>query len=61
MSFSIFCVGIVIVFAVFVISYVMSCIAWGASVDDFAGPWAVSSIGFGICITILLYQNGVIH
>lgn len=61
MSFSIFCVGIVIVFAVFVISYLMSRIAWGSSVDDFAGLWAVSSIGFGICITILLYQNGVIH
>ena len=22
-------------------------------------PWALTSIGFGICLTIVLYQNGI--
>lgn len=65
MTFVQFCVGLVITalvgFAVFLISLIF-CGICHCDRDDqiYFGSWIVGSIGFGVCLTILLYQNGVI-
>lgn len=61
MNFTMFCVGIVITVVVGVISLVIGFL-FGYGDDDARCEltWIISTIGFGICLTILLYQNGVI-
>lgn len=62
MIFVKFCVGAVICVILFIIT---GLIGWASSIssngDDFAfGGWMFSTIGFAVCLTILLYQNGII-
>ena len=65
MAFTQFCVGLVITILVGVAVFVMSLILCGMFHYDrdeqiYFGGWLVSTIGFGVCLTILLYQNGII-
>lgn len=52
------CVWFVITLAIMVITFLLDWIVNGDEFDAFFA-WAASSIGFGICLTILLVQNGV--
>lgn len=68
MGFIHLCVGLVITLAIMVVTFLFCMlIAWvnsgsgGADLNEavfFA--WFFDSVGFGICLTILLFQNGVI-
>ncbi len=68
MGFVHICVGLVITLAIMVVTFLfcmlMARINSGSGGTDpneavfFA--WFFSSVGFGICLTILLFQNGVI-
>jgi len=65
MTFTQFCVGLVITVLVFVVAFLIGlifCEMFHYDRDEqfYFGAWLVSSIGFGICLTMLLYQNGVI-
>lgn len=53
------CVWFVITLAILGFTFMLD---WIVTDDDFCGifAWAASSIGFGICLTILLVQNGVL-
>ena len=62
MTFTVFCVGFVICLGLFIVT---GLIGWFMSVssdgDGIAiGGWIFSTFGFAICLTILLYQNGII-
>lgn len=68
MGFVHICVGFVITLAIMVVTFLFCMfVAWANS--DNGGTdlneavffaWFFSSVGFGICLTILLFQNGVI-
>ena len=53
--FVLFCVGIVISLFVIGVTYVISLIF---DDGDYVSVWLFSSLGFGLCLTIILYQNG---
>lgn len=57
-NFVVYCVGFVITLAIMVVTFLLD---WIVTDDDFCGifAWGISSLGFGICLTILLMQNGV--
>lgn len=58
MTFVQFCVGMVITAIIFVFTG-----SWGYLTVKEKWPdvaWIVACFGFGVCLTILLYQNGVI-
>ena len=63
MSFTSICVGFVIIIAIMIITGLMGAF-WGWMTEDSDdwgfGAWIVCALGFGICLTILLYQNGII-
>ena len=52
------CVWFVITLAILGFTFMLDCIVNG---DEFGAffAWGISSLGFGICLTILLVQNGV--
>ena len=53
--FVLFCVGLISLI-ILGVTYVL-----GSTMDDnCVGAWLFTSIGFGICLTILLYQNGIL-
>lgn len=61
MTFSIACVGIVIVLLILISTCFIGIVS--GSDDDRSGfiiAWVLSSIGFGVCLTALLVQNGII-
>ena len=61
MTFSIACVGIVIVLLILIGTCFIGIVS--GSDDDRSGfiiAWVLSSIGFGVCLTALLVQNGII-
>ena len=61
MGFVKFCVGLVICLLLYIASGIVGIIC--AVKNDEAAyiiSWIVSTIGFGVCLTILLYQNGII-
>ena len=65
MTFAQFCVGVVTTIFVGIAAFIISLIFFGifhCDKDDqiYFGAWIVSSIGFGVCFTMLLYQNGMI-
>ena len=65
MLFTQFCVGLVITVLIGIVAFLISlifCAMFHTDRDEqiYFGGWLVSSIGFGICLTILLYQNGII-
>ena len=53
MGVSEFCVGVVITLIIIFVTMVIGFLSEEESLS-----WLVSSIGFGICLTILLFQNG---
>lgn len=62
MTFVHFCVGAVICAVIFIVTGFMG---WMSSINEFKDDgapisWAISTFGFAICLTILLYQNGII-
>lgn len=61
MTFSIFCVGFVIIVAILGISSLVSFLMSGCTDDEmYMKGWLINGICFGICLTILLYQNGIL-
>lgn len=61
MTFSYFAIGFLITIIVSVVTGVVGLILGIDDVDKVLGAWIFSSIGFGICLTILLIQNGIIN
>lgn len=60
-SFSHICVCVVIIVIVLISTGILGVIADSIIGDTFEfGGWLYASVGFGICLTILLYQNGVV-
>ena len=62
MEFAQLCVGIVITVGLALVSGGAGCLSTIGSNDDtwVVVSWMISTIGFGICLTILLFQNGLI-
>ena len=61
MTFSMFCVGLVIIVAILGISAFAGFLITDCTGDDlFPIAWFINGICFGICLTILLYQNGIL-
>lgn len=63
MTFASICVGAVITVLILVLTFLYGLLvkwASGSKEELSLLPWVVSSIGFGVCLTILLYQNGII-
>lgn len=68
MGFVHICVAFVITLAIMVVTFLYCMfVDWvssgngGTDLDGVAFfAWFLSSVGFGICLTILLFQNGVI-
>lgn len=57
------CVGIVITIVLLVVIYLFAMfMEWLTDDSDFAVyfSYMVSTIGFGICLTILLYRSGIL-
>lgn len=63
MSFVHVCVGIVVTIAIFLVTFIFNAVVTN-EVDinnvKWRLAWFVSAIGFGICLTMLLFQNGII-
>ena len=57
MTFIQFCVGVVVTLIIGLATLFFSAIV---DDDEFFLSWLVSTIGFGVCLTILLFQNGVL-
>ena len=62
MTFIQFCVGFVILLIILLVSGGLSALM---DIDSFDGNWLLfawflASLGFAVCLTILLYQNGII-
>ena len=55
-----FCVGLVICILAHLSSGTVGVFSSDNKEDGYIISWIVSTIGFGVCLTILLYQNGVI-
>lgn len=61
MTFSMFCVGLVIIVAILGISvFVGLLITYRTDDEPYSIAWLINGICFGICLTILLYQNGIL-
>lgn len=58
-NFVIFCVGFVITLVIMVVTFLLNLLLEDCHSDDVLYAWISSSIGFGICLTILLVQNGM--
>ena len=56
MTFTMMCVGIVIIIGVLVLSALPSLIME----DEWLNSWILSAIACGVLLTIVLYQNGII-
>lgn len=58
------CVGFCVILAILIVSILIGLfLAWIS--DDYDGlslfiAWFICAIGFGMCLTTLLFQNGVI-
>lgn len=63
MVFQKICVGIVVILFICIVTLLI-----GVGIESYKHDeaysdcvlWLISSIGFGVCLTIILYQNGVI-
>lgn len=65
MTFTILCVTFVIIIGIILVSalfgFCTRCIGdSGDETEVFAGAWFICAVGFGVCLTIILVQNGVI-
>ncbi len=58
------CVGIVLIILICIATFIIgNVIEWLNESEGLVNffSWLISSIGFGICLTIILYQNGIIR
>lgn len=60
MTFSSFCVGLVITILIAAVTLLLDNILSDSNNENGMFAWIINSLGFGVCLTILLYQNGVI-
>lgn len=61
MTFSMFCVGLVIIVAILGISAFVAFLITDCTGNDmYPIAWLINGFCFGICLTILLYQNGIL-
>lgn len=62
--FTTYCVAFCIIVAIFVISFVFSWLIGITTNDDIDEniffAWILSSIGFGVCLTYILFNHGII-
>ena len=57
MNFTNICVGIVITAVIFIVTGLFVVLFDDA---EYLYAWILSSLGFGICLTVLLFQAGVV-
>lgn len=57
------CVGIVLSFFICMATFLIGKVVGWIGDEDFGifFSWFISSIGFGVCLTMILYQNGIIR
>ena len=60
MNFEEICVTIVIILAIGCVTFLMDVITNGDDYRSMIMAWIISTIGFGVCLTELLIQKGVI-
>ena len=63
MSFTQLCTGAIITILILVVTLLLGLFFGWINNDDDMGiymSWFLTSIGFGICLTMLLFQNGII-
>ena len=60
MTFSILCEGVLITIIVLIVTCLLDFLLVYSTEDRRILAWLLSSIGFGVCLTILLVQNGLI-
>lgn len=60
MTFSIFCVGLVIIVAILGITGVLSYVMSDDTDETFLVGWFINGVCLSVCLTILLYQNGML-
>lgn len=60
MTFSILCEGVLITIIVLIVTCLLDFLLVYSTEDRGILAWLLSSIGFGVCLTILLVQNGLI-
>lgn len=61
MTFSMLCVCIVVIVAILGFTALLCYLIYGCTTDDmFMIGWIINGVCFGICFTILLYQNGLL-
>lgn len=61
MSFTIFCVDLVIIVAILGISSLLSFLMSNCTGDEmYMIGFLINGICFGVCLTILLHQNGIL-
>ena len=60
--FTYLCVSIVVTLIIFVITAAIDAIVDEESphLDRLIVGWIISSVGFGTCLTFVLYQNGIL-
>lgn len=59
-----FWIGLIITFGIFIGSAflgLVSSVNKEGSDDMYFVGWVTTTIGFGVCLTMLLYQNGIIN
>lgn len=54
------CIGLVVCILTHLSSSTVGMLSSDNEKDRCVISWIVSTIGFGVCLTVLLYQNGVI-
>lgn len=61
MTFSMICVGLVIIVAILGISALLGfLISDCTTAEMYVMGWLINGFCFGVCLTILLYQNGIL-
>lgn len=61
MTFSMICVGLVVIVAILGISALLCFLLSDCTGDDmYMMGWLINGFCFGVCLTILLYQNGIL-
>lgn len=60
MIFTKFCTGFAITILIAAVTLLLDHILSDSHNENGIFAWLINSFGFGICLTILLYQNGVI-
>lgn len=61
MTFSMICVGLVIIVAILGISALLGFLISDCTDDEmYVMGWLINGFCFGVCLTILLYQNGIL-